>query len=58
MAYEGHDALSPSKYRGQNSTELAPADRANFNADDAQWADEPGAGARTNRYPRDDARSQ
>lgn len=37
-----------------NQKNKAPADQPGFDASDAKWAGQPGAGARANKYPRHD----
>lgn len=51
-AYEGHAATSASKAASDNPDNVAPADAPGYNPDD--FADEPGAAARANDYPRHD----
>lgn len=52
MAYTGHAATSASKLASENPTEVAPADVPGY--DPGDYADEPGAAARANDYPRHD----
>lgn len=58
--YEGHTAQSVSKARAvaDADSNLAPADRNNYNPKDAQWETFPGAAARAAGYPRDDGGSK
>lgn len=56
-AYEGHTTTSASKAKAVADADstLAPADRNNY--DPADYADQPGAAARVNGYPRSDGQA-
>lgn len=57
-AYQGQVSYSAAAARatGDNDSVIAPADRSNFDPLDPKWANQPGAGARANGYPRADGR--
>jgi hypothetical protein len=56
IAYQGQVSYSAAAARavGDSDSVIAPADRSNYNPLDSKWANQPGAGARANGYPRAD----
>lgn len=55
-AYAGHATDSASKAASVNPDNVAPADTPNY--DQTAFANQPGAAARANGYPRQDGRSR
>lgn len=54
-AYQGHASWSSSKAAGENSDDVAPAERADY--DPTAYASAPGAAARAGGWPRADGES-
>lgn len=55
MAYEGHAEYSASKAAADENKQVAAADRPDY--DPNEFANQPGAAARSKGYPRHDGRS-
>lgn len=55
QAYQGHVSYGAFKAANDNPDNVAPADRPDY--DPTAFADQPGAGARANHYPRSDGQA-